>query len=342
MLKSGKRRRERDRKTRRATGGRSGERDDKDHDARACHSPPHTTPATAPRCVSPAPLPSPCRPVGDRLMHARAHRCARRARRPPQRREPQRPSAHTPGVRPTRDKRNNTCDLGRPQVQQTRPCRLAHKYFFALARTRASKTALRIGVCAVWNGFNIVCHPNRLVSADAVDPSGTHLNIQLPHIEKERSDALVVPRFVQQDKLHVCTTRSALPQTPHAHNVLPGVTNADTVHSLNLSTDLRYLYAPSTCAIPELSASAHIRLSLRITSSITSRLALATICITCLSFPPPMRAPPPCTWYACAALGAPESAVNVPANAEVDQLGRFAARGDVVLGAGFEEKCASS
>jgi hypothetical protein len=28
---------------------------------------------------------------------------------------------------------------------------------FALARTRVSNTALRIGVCAVWNGFSIVC-----------------------------------------------------------------------------------------------------------------------------------------------------------------------------------------
>jgi hypothetical protein len=28
-----------------------------------------------------------------------------------------------------------------------------YKYFFALARTRASKTGLLIEVCAVWNGF---------------------------------------------------------------------------------------------------------------------------------------------------------------------------------------------
>lgn len=31
-----------------------------------------------------------------------------------------------------------------------------HRYFLALARTRASNTPLRIGVCAVWNGFSIV------------------------------------------------------------------------------------------------------------------------------------------------------------------------------------------
>lgn len=31
-----------------------------------------------------------------------------------------------------------------------------HKYFLALARTRISKTGLRIDVCAVWKGFNMV------------------------------------------------------------------------------------------------------------------------------------------------------------------------------------------
>lgn len=34
---------------------------------------------------------------------------------------------------------------------------IGQRYFFALARTRASNTELRIGVCAVWNGFSIVC-----------------------------------------------------------------------------------------------------------------------------------------------------------------------------------------
>ena len=32
-----------------------------------------------------------------------------------------------------------------------------YKFFFALALTRLSNTVLRIGVCAVWNGFIAVC-----------------------------------------------------------------------------------------------------------------------------------------------------------------------------------------
>lgn len=32
-----------------------------------------------------------------------------------------------------------------------------YRYFFALARTRPSNTLPRIVVCAVWNGFSIVC-----------------------------------------------------------------------------------------------------------------------------------------------------------------------------------------
>ena len=51
-----------------------------------------------------------------------------------------------------------------------------------------------------------------------------------------------------------------------------------------------------------------------------------------------MRAPPPCA-EDCATLDAPERAVRVPANAEVDQEGRFADRGDGATWAGFAEKC---
>jgi len=36
-----------------------------------------------------------------------------------------------------------------------RPIR--YRFFFALALTRLSNTPLRIGVCAVWNGFMAVC-----------------------------------------------------------------------------------------------------------------------------------------------------------------------------------------
>ena len=43
--------------------------------------------------------------------------------------------------------------------------------------------------------------------------------------------------------------------------------------------------------------------------------------------------PPPDVW--CAAPDAPDNAVSVPANAEVDQDGRFADKGDDTLAAGF-------
>ena len=33
---------------------------------------------------------------------------------------------------------------------------LGYKFFFALALTRLSNTVLRMGVCAVWNGFMAV------------------------------------------------------------------------------------------------------------------------------------------------------------------------------------------
>lgn len=79
-------------------------------------------------------------------------------------------------------------------------------------------------------------------------------------------------------------------------------------------------------------------LSFRITSSIASRLAFAIICMTCLlSCPPPILAAPPCPCCAWLALAAPDKALNVPANAEVDQLGRFEARGEDVAWEGFDE-----
>jgi hypothetical protein len=57
--------------------------------------------------------------------------------------------------------------------------------------------------------------------------------------------------------------------------------------------------------------------------------------MTCLSCPPPIFTPP-CECD-CGALDAPDKAVNVPANADVDQLGRLAARGDAVDGIGLFE-----
>lgn len=99
-------------------------------------------------------------------------------------------------------------------------------------------------------------------------------------------------------------------------NVLPGVTNAETVHSLNLSTPFKYIPAPS----------------LLITSSTTSKLAFAIICTTCLSCPPPTTFPPPPPVLLLPACWveeeAPERAVRVPAKAEVDQVGRLEERGD--------------
>lgn len=81
----------------------------------------------------------------------------------------------------------------------------------------------------------------------------------------------------------------------------------------------------------------HIVFSLRITSSITSRLALAIIWMTCLSCPPPIRTEPPVVCWG--ALEAPDNAVSVPAKADVDHVGRLAARGDVTLITGFVEWC---
>ena len=84
-------------------------------------------------------------------------------------------------------------------------------------------------------------------------------------------------------------------------------------------------------------ATTHIVFSLRITSSITSKLALAIIWMTCLSCPPPMRTDPPVVCWG--ALEAPDNAVSVPAKADVDHVGKFAASGEVRLATGFVEWC---
>ena len=69
-----------------------------------------------------------------------------------------------------------------------------------------------------------------------------------------------------------------------------------------------------------------------------SRLAFAIIWITWRSCPPPIRTPPPAA-FVCATLDAPDSAVNVPANALVDHEGRFADRGAGADAAGFDDRC---
>jgi hypothetical protein len=78
----------------------------------------------------------------------------------------------------------------------------------------------------------------------------------------------------------------------------------------------------------------YIALSFLMTSSMTSKLAFAIICITWRSCPAPILTLPPCPWDV---LDAPERAVNVPAKADVDQLGRFAERGEETEGTGLLE-----
>ena len=92
--------------------------------------------------------------------------------------------------------------------------------------------------------------------------------------------------------------------------------------------------APSSTQLTSFHITTYIVFSFLITSSIISRLAFAIIWMTWRSCPPPRRTPPA---VCCVVLDAPESAVSVPANAEVDQFGRFADNGDVMLGAGLVE-----
>lgn len=48
-----------------------------------------------------------------------------------------------------------------------------------------------------------------------------------------------------------------------------------------------------------------------------------------------MRTAPPAAW--CVALVAPDNAVRVPANADVDQVGRLDESGEDTVGAGLVE-----
>lgn len=81
-----------------------------------------------------------------------------------------------------------------------------YKYLRALVRTRVSNTLLRIAVCAVWNGFSSVLTYSSQTSMK---------NSRIPS--------------------------SFFPSCSSTNFILPGVTNADTVHSLNLSIALKYL-----------------------------------------------------------------------------------------------------
>lgn len=80
-----------------------------------------------------------------------------------------------------------------------------------------------------------------------------YLNVGLPNINEEGLDTLVVLGLVQKNELHIF--RVVLGERISATTIagstdldgreaysLPGVMKADTVHSLNLSTDFKYLF----------------------------------------------------------------------------------------------------
>jgi len=98
--------------------------------------------------------------------------------------------------------------------------------------------------------------------------------------------------------------------------MLPSVTNADIVHSLKRSMDLRYI-APVV----------------RMTSSTASRLAFAIIITTCRSSFPAFDPGGPGGFT----LVAPERAATVPEKAEVDQAGSWDASVEVGPETGREE-----
>lgn len=72
-----------------------------------------------------------------------------------------------------------------------------------------------------------------------------YLDVQLPDLREERSNAVVAFGIVQQNELHIYITPDGftkrLLQETSQPLLLPGVTNAETVHSLNLSIALKYL-----------------------------------------------------------------------------------------------------
>ena len=201
-----------------------------------------------------------------------------------------------------------------------------YRYFRALPRTRLSNTPLRIAVCAVWNGFTIVCASQQRPSHS----QHTHLDVQLPHLHQKRPDPLVVLAFVQQHKLHVCTPSSSC----RSKTVFLTAWGDERRHRPFIELVYRFQIpaTPSLHARPTARIT-HIVFYLRMTSSITSSPAFAIIWITWRSCPPPTRTEPPLV--VCVALDAPDSAVRVPANADVDHVGRFDANGDVTLGTGF-------
>lgn len=138
---------------------------------------------------------------------------------------------------------------------------------------------------------------------------------------QEPPDSLLVLGLVQQNKFRVCANVQCSPS--RRHRLTPGRDErrhrpfVELVHRSQVPATASVVWVQPSQRPP------YIALSFRIKSSITSRLAFAIIWITWRSCPPPILAPPPCTWCDCVALEAPDNAVSVPANADVDQLGRF-------------------
>lgn len=117
-----------------------------------------------------------------------------------------------------------------------------YRYFFALARTRPSNTPLRIVVCAVWKGFNIACGPRQRRTV-----SHHHHTFKYSSHTSCRNPRIPSSFLLSCSSINLVSARNTVSPSRHPSvpDSLPGVMNADTVHSLNLSTDLRYLSQPS-------------------------------------------------------------------------------------------------
>lgn len=212
------------------------------------------------------------------------------------------------------------------------------KYFFALCRTRVSNTLLLIGVCAVWKGLIIVYEGSTFLMVYPYSRKNRPLHTTPRHpwrtTSSHRHSSL---RATRQTSYLV----ESINQYSHNKNNLVLTSWCDKcryrpfvefVYRLEIPVKVPLLTGPSYTTI-----NTHIVFSLRITSSITSRLALAIIWMTCLSCPPPIRTGPPVVCWG--ALEAPDNALSVPAKADVDQVGRLVARGDVTLTTGFVDWC---
>lgn len=137
-----------------------------------------------------------------------------------------------------------------------------HKCFFALARTLESNVGLRIGALSSWKGFSSVFGRRDRVQNVSWAPlcpsqaknSVTHLHVGLPDFLKEQPDPFVVFELVQDDNLDAFGAHSTIShriswafiaRQAGSEYAPPGVNQADTVHSWNLSIDLRYLCIPT-------------------------------------------------------------------------------------------------